>query len=60
MIALFGTIAIIGFLLAITALIEMALVCRRLREIERQDAIRTGSVRAIARDIDQFMRENFK
>jgi len=60
MIALFGTIAIIGFLLAITALIEMALVCRSFREIERQDAIRTGSVRAIARDIDQFMRENFK
>jgi len=60
MIALFGTIAIIGFLLALTALIEMALVCRRLREIERQDAIRTGSVRAITRDIDQFMRENFK
>ena len=58
MIALFGTIAIIGFLLALTALIGIAFVCHRIREIERQDAIRTGSVRAIARDIDQFMREN--
>lgn len=58
MIAAIGSIAIIGFLLVAIALVEISLVLRRLKKFERQDAIHTECVSAVARDAEQFIREN--